>query len=215
MSSIAIELPHQRPPAAVRGQGASAREELCDEALAQRVQLGGGDASAAYAVLVERYEARLVGFLSRRTGSRHDAEDAAQDAFMRAWARIATFDPSRRFSVWLFTIAAREATGNWRKRRNTPTPVSSSGREEAADDRSLGVWRAAERVLDAETMSAVWLRYAADLEPGEIAAVLGRTSVGVRVMLHRARKKIAAELNRWTPAGGEGRMIPGESESGR
>lgn len=218
MSAITIELPSQsqRPLAAPRGEGAAARAEACDEALAQRAQLGGPDAATAFGVLVERYEARLVSFLARRTGSRHEAEDLAQEAFLRAWNKIETFDPSRRFSAWLFTVAARVAASKWRKRKVGSAEMKDveGGRP---DERapSSGIWAVAERVLDAETMSALWLRYAADLEPGEIAMVLGRTGVGVRVMLHRARKKIAAEMQGWTPDDNAATMPEDESERGR
>lgn len=215
MTAVALELRSrtQVPPVAPRGEGVPSRAETCDEALAQRAQLGGNDAVSSFGVLVERYEGRIVSFLARRAGSRHDAEDLAQEAFLRAWTKIGTYDPSRRFSVWLFTVAARVATSEWRKRKEVHSGqrTTDSGNQEARPERGAA-WSAAERVLDAETMSAVWLRYAGGLEPSEIAAVLGRTSVGVRVMLHRARKKIAAELADWTPGRQDARMPRAESE---
>ncbi|MBL8746065.1 MAG: sigma-70 family RNA polymerase sigma factor [Phycisphaerae bacterium] len=213
MTALALELRMHAPDTAPEGEGATSRTDPCDEALAQRVQLGGNDASAAFGILVERYEGRLVGFLVRRTGSRHDAEDMAQEAFLRAWSRIATYDSSRRFSVWLFTVAARVATSEWRRRKRpdiSPLRIETACAEITFPDPD--VWSIAERVLDPETMSAVWLRYAAGLEPSEVARVLGRTSVGVRVMLHRARKKIASELHGWTPGDQQPTMAQPESE---
>jgi RNA polymerase sigma-70 factor (ECF subfamily) len=186
-----------RPPVAIL-------DGLTDEALALRAQAGSVD---AFGVLVERYEGRLVGFLTRRVGSRHDAEDAAQDAVLRAWKHLGRFDPSQRFGVWLFTIAAREAVSAWRKRdagaraeavRRARDTSTGRGMHDGfeRDDAPAGVWDLAERLFDAETMSALWLRYAGGLEPGEIARVLGRSTVGVRVLLHRARKRLAGALER-------------------
>ncbi|MGQ4827811.1 RNA polymerase sigma factor, partial [Enterococcus faecalis] len=62
-----------------------------------------------FAALVERYEARIMGFVLRRCASASDAEDATQDTFVRAWRMLHRYDPSRRFSPWLFTLAARAA----------------------------------------------------------------------------------------------------------
>jgi RNA polymerase sigma-70 factor (ECF subfamily) len=172
---------------------------VSDEALAVLARAGGPGELAAFGELVDRYERRITAFIARRCGSHHDAEDLAQEAFFRAWSKLRTFDASRRFSVWMFTIAARIAASAWRERRRAARDVPF---REPFDGEPLeprggarpDVWGIAERILDAETVSALWLRYAAGLEPAEIARVLGRTSVGVRVMLHRARKKIAAAL---------------------
>lgn len=174
--------------------------ERTDEELASRARTRGADSLSSYGELVERYEGRIVSFLARRCGSRHEAEDLAQESFVRAWQRIGTYDPSRRFSVWLFTVAARVAASEWRKAKGSREWKSGkwkveSRNEEPCHERS-DVWLIAERVLDPETVSALWLRYAAGLEPGEIGLVLGRTGVGVRVMLHRARKKLANHLER-------------------
>lgn len=191
MSTIVAE----RGAAVVSARSAGCGAAEADEALALRAKVcGGAVAAEAFGELVERFEGRIVSFLARRMGSRHDAEDLAQEAFLRAWSKIGTFDPSRRFSVWMFTVAARVAASAWRReRRRSGQWKVDSGHEEGGEGRGEA-WKAAERVLDEESMSAVWLRYAGGLEPGEIAIVLGRTSVGVRVMLHRARKKIAAEI---------------------
>ena len=62
-----------------------------------------------FAELVGRFETRIFNFLRRRTTVATDAEDLTQDTFMRAWERIGQYEPGRRFSTWLFTVAARLA----------------------------------------------------------------------------------------------------------
>lgn len=172
-----------------------------DEALALRAQHG---SRGAFGDLVERYETRLIAFLRTRVGPEGDAEDIAQEAFVRAWQRLETFETSRRFSAWLFTIAARLAADAHRKRTRDAAlrrtldarekPNGSDASRTHDHDPGSRVWHVAEQILDAEEYSALWLRYVLDLSPGETSAVLGRTGVGVRVMLHRARAKISRAM---------------------
>lgn len=168
-----------------------------DEELAVMAQR---DHVSAFAELVTRFESRLFNFLLRRTGSAATAEDIAQEAFVRAWERIGSYDPTWRFSTWIFTIASRMAVSSHRRRR-------ASGPVEAADrvgrrDPDLGdiehvaregsrLWSLAQRVLGEDQHTTLWLRYAEDMSIGEIATVTGRTQVGVRVTLFRARQRLA------------------------
>ena len=69
------------------------------------VRLKRGDASA-YDALYGRWSARVFQFLVRRTGSRLAAEDALQETWLRVYRYRERYDPSRRFSAWLYTIAA-------------------------------------------------------------------------------------------------------------
>lgn len=168
-----------------------------DEELATLAQ---GGVRAAFGELVERFEGRLVAFLRRRTRSPQTAEELAQETFLRAWQSLARYRDQYRFSTWLFTIANRLAVDHYRlavRQRGT-----SVGEREAAPthDRpqrfeEFGrTWAVAERVLSEEQSAALWLRYGADLGIPDIARVLGRTNVGVRVLLFRARERLAKEL---------------------
>ena len=169
-----------------------------DEALAMRAQEG---SLAAFGALVDRYERRLIGFLSQRAGGTHAAEDLAQETFVRAWRRIDTFDPDRRFSTWLFTIGARLAADDYRRRKRERASAEQLGRKQAAEsaeERPGGagaptdIWSVARRLLSAEQMEAMWLRYVMEMDIAGIAAALGRTRVGTRVMLFRARERLAS-----------------------
>lgn len=167
-----------------------------DEELACRAQ---GGSLSCFGELVDRYEGRLTGFLRKRAGQ--DAEDVAQETFVRAWEKIATYDPSRRFSTWLFTIASRLATDRWRSRESERTAVArvkarANPEVRAHDDDPSEVWILAGRMLTPEVFEALWLRYVAGMGVGEVATVLGRTKVGVRVLLFRARERLASELKR-------------------
>jgi RNA polymerase sigma-70 factor (ECF subfamily) len=180
------------------------------EELAVRAQTGGGPALACFGELVTRYEVRLFNFLLRRTRCRADAEELTQEAFLRAWERIQSYDPAWKFSTWLYTIASRLAVSKHRKlgRERTWDTFERGGDVErdtleASDDRRLGkrLWTLAEESLSPDQQTALWLRYAEDMAISEIARVMGKSQVGVRVCLFRARQTLAknASAEGWMP----------------
>lgn len=185
--------------------------EMTGEELAQAAR---GGALAPFTMLVERYEGRLYNFLLRRCASAADAEDLTQETFLRAFRRIDRYDPRWRFSTWLFTIGARLAATRARaegrrgtrerlaaaeEARSAPAPGPAAAAE-ALDERGR-VWAVAQRTLTEEQRSLLWLRYAEDLSMREIATVTGRTEIGVRVALFRARDALAASLGPEVGAG--------------
>ena len=173
--------------------------EIPDLALRAR-----GGSLPAMNELVVRFETRLFNFLLRRIGSRDDAEDLTQDAFIRAWERIDRYDPRWQFSTWLYTIAGRLAiTHHQRSRRHASVDVTGHAEASPEDDPTRRVatreecdhvWRLADRVLTDTQHTALWLRYAEDLSPREIARILGKTAISVRVMMLRARRVLAEHL---------------------
>ena len=90
-----------------------------DRALVERCQAGN---SAAFGILYARYYERLLRFCLRRLHDRHEAEDATQEAFARAWKALPRFAGERRFYPWLTVIAGNICTDVMRRRsRSTPT----------------------------------------------------------------------------------------------
>jgi RNA polymerase sigma-70 factor, ECF subfamily len=90
-----------------------------DRALVERCQRGD---SAAFGNLYARYYERLLRFCIRRLSDRHEAEDATQEAFARAWKALPNFAGERRFYPWLTVIAGNICTDALRRRaRSTPT----------------------------------------------------------------------------------------------
>lgn len=117
---------HRNPRTARESRAAAAPatvslESLSDEDLLQRYRGGGAEADAAFATLVERYRVELFHFLMRFTGVRAAADDVFQEAFLQVHISADTFDASRRFKPWLFTIAANKARDLLRKRRRQST----------------------------------------------------------------------------------------------
>ncbi|MCZ6597019.1 MAG: sigma-70 family RNA polymerase sigma factor [Planctomycetota bacterium] len=171
------------------------------EELAAAAQAGSKD---GFTRLVERFEGPLYNFVLLRIGDAGEAEELVQETFLRAWSRIGSYRPRWRFATWLFTIARRLAASHHRVRRPRPTSgaaldaLTTGGGDpsSALDDREerSRVWDLAKRVLTEDQRSALWLRYAEDLSVQEIAEVLGRRTSTVRVLMFRARARLAEHL---------------------
>lgn len=157
----------------------------------------------------------MVTLIARMTGDRAQAEDLAQEAFVKAFRSLSAFDTTRRLSSWLFRIAHNTAIDALRRPR--PAVVSmdaEDSRESAArhatppapdpvEQHALG--RALEDALQhlrPEYRTAVVLRYEEGLSFEEIGHVLGIPEVTARSHVHRARKELAERLEQagWTPA---------------
>lgn len=167
-----------------------------DEELAADAAAG---SSACFEELVTRLGPRLLRYLRRRLGDVHAAEDVLQETFLKAYRNLGRYDASRSFATWLFTIATRCATDYWRARKpaapldgvepadgRQPDPLDAAARREQHD----GIWQRAAGVLPAQQFTVLWLRYAEEMAVRDIAAVLGKSVVAVKVMLHRACKRV-------------------------
>ena len=71
----------------------------------------------AFEMIIRRYQQPLVNYLGRMTGERETALDFAQDVFLKAYASLASFRPSFKFSTWLFKIASNHLIDHWRKKK--------------------------------------------------------------------------------------------------
>jgi RNA polymerase sigma-70 factor (ECF subfamily) len=125
-----------------------------------------------------------------------DAEDIVQESLTRAWQRLSQYDFQYRFSTWLFTIAVRISTDHLRRWQRAPAvreldnveqPVAASPDHLEQAESINNIWSTAAEVLNEAQYTAMWLRYGEDLAVYEVARILGRTRVGTRVLLHRAR----------------------------
>ena len=177
---------------------------------------------SCFGELVTRFEGRLFNFLLQRTRTRSDAEELTQEAFARAWERIGSYDPAWKFSTWLYTIGSRLAISRHRKlgreflgervqtvsdaRAERTSRTSPLDAPMVREDRRAGrqLWDIAQSVLSDDQYTALWLRYAESMAITEVARVMGKSQVGVRVSLFRARHVLAAH------ARSAGILPPGE-----
>ena len=97
-----------------------AREQLrtLEDSAVVAAFLGGEE--RAFQELVERYQTRLLNFIYRTIGDREKAEDLVQEVFIRVYRHIARFDPTKKFSTWIYTIASNLAKNELRNRSRNP-----------------------------------------------------------------------------------------------
>ncbi|MEN7344156.1 MAG: sigma-70 family RNA polymerase sigma factor [Pseudomonadota bacterium] len=155
-------------------------------------QAQAGD-QTAFTQLAAQYRERLHRFLWLKSGDRGDAEDATQEALLNAWRYLQSYNEKWQFSTWLYRIGLRQLS---RPRAVTGIelePVVSDNIDAELD--SDNVWRTARRCLSADACRAMWLKYAEDASVKEIAEVLDRSQVWVKVNLMRSRQRLARELN--------------------
>jgi len=185
---------------------------LRDEEIVARVLEGDVD---AFRFLIDRHQARVFGIIGRRV-PRHDLEEVAHDAFVRAYTSLPTYERRGDFGSWLSKIAVRACHDHWRERyRRREHPMSELSEEQlrslarAASDASSRAHSEGTAMRDARTLLS---RAMAELSPEdrsvlelvhieerpvkEAAALLGWSVVNVKVRAHRSRKKLRGILER-------------------
>jgi RNA polymerase sigma-70 factor (ECF subfamily) len=168
-----------------------------DEELAARVQAG---YRAAFDVLVERYAPRLLRYGRRFTLD--DAEDQVQEAFIKAYVNINSYDRRQRFSPWIYRIAHNEFIDAIRRRRREPVPffdpdtlfphpVSAQSADDGIHGQQLRqMLDACLDQLDVRYREPLVLRYLQDLSYQEVADVLKIPTGTVGVRLKRGLAKL-------------------------
>jgi RNA polymerase sigma-70 factor (ECF subfamily) len=168
---------------------------------------------AAFTPLVETYQTAVYNLCYRMLGDAHEAEDAAQEAFLRAYSQLRRYDPTRSFKTWLFSIASHHCIDRLRKRRVTwlsidddDLPPHPNLREPAAGPEETASRREQARViqghlskLSPEDRGVIVMRYWYDLSYEEIAETTGATVSAVKSRLHRARGAVAEMVTASTP----------------
>lgn len=156
--------------------------------------------------LVEHYQYALFGFLGRMGLSQADAEDVAQEVFLKAWRYRASYDPAKaRVSTWLFTIARNTALNKLQS--STPTLVPEHDVELKADKQHEPEQQLQRRQIKAQLTEAIQqlavddrsviaLYYIDELTTAQAAAILQCSPNAFKTRLFRAREKLRAIVDR-------------------
>lgn len=165
----------------------------------------GSGALAAREEIVQRYHPRVYAFLHQLTGRREDAEDLTQETFLQALRKLKSFKPGSDLLPWLFTIARRRAISQWRREKSTLPLFESDHPVVTATNPhdAVALWNLAKAHLSSNGFTALWLHYQEGLPLKEVARVLGKTTPHIKVIIHRARKRLGQALTRldksWLP----------------
>ena len=183
-----------------------------EQELVTRAQTGDSD---AFAALVERYQNRIYRLAKNITQNNEDAEDVLQEAFLKAYSHLDTFQRNARFYTWIVRIAVNEALMKLRKRKTDRTvpldePVDTG---EETVNREIAVWddnpeqrysqeemqqilNAAVEDLKPDFRAVFALRDIEELSTEETAEALGISVPAVKSRLLRARLALREKLTR-------------------
>ena len=162
----------------------------------------------AFAEIVYEFQNAVYNLCYRLLGERTEAEDAAQEAFLRAYSNLPRYDHNRSFKTWLLTIASNHCIDRLRKRRmqllsiDEPLPSSMAlMSDEPLPERVTEMNERSEQIqamldeLAPDYRAAVVLRYWYDYSYAEIAEVLETTESAIKSRLFRARQTLAALID--------------------
>jgi RNA polymerase sigma-70 factor (ECF subfamily) len=182
------------------------------------------DVPGAFEELVEGYQRRLVAIMHHLVGNAEEAEDLAQEVFLRVYRARKKYRPRSKFSTWLFTIANNLALNALRSRQRKPVvplntrdsgPLGPRPAEQLVQDRSgppgqrlqqeelAAVVRRALEGLNERQRMAVILNKFEDMNYAEIAEVMNLTTKAIKSLLNRARTNLRNALQDYIYMDGE------------
>ncbi len=162
----------------------------------------------AFESIVRRFERRVLTTALRLLGNLEDAQDAAQEVFLKTHRHLGRFDQERKFEPWLYRVTVNVCRDTWR-RQKTGTAMRLEMPEQIADSQAMGnphrrlraeeekqlLYRALATLPDKER-SAIVLRDVEGFSTAEVADILGSSEVTVRSQVSKARVKIKKAIER-------------------
>ncbi|HEX8314501.1 MAG TPA: sigma-70 family RNA polymerase sigma factor [Flavisolibacter sp.] len=180
--------------------------EASDIELIQLVLNGNG---SVYTQLVERYKNFVFTIVLRYVKTREDAEEVAQDIFVKAYRSLADFKGASKFSTWLYTITTTTSLSYLRKKKLEVHSLDNEKVFAAADNIDGGMAanqveqksrvnmvNEAIRLLSPDDAQVITLFYKGEQTLEEIAAIMDKESNAVKVQLHRARTRLKEKMQK-------------------
>jgi RNA polymerase sigma-70 factor (ECF subfamily) len=173
------------------------------------IQLSRQGDRSAFGHLVETYQTAVYNLAYRMLGNRAEAEDAAQEAFIRAYTHLGRYDADRSFRTWLLSITSHYCIDRLRRRRinwlpleeELAAPASLELSSPSPNPMSLVMQRERDEMIQRMLASlsptdraAITLCYWYDCSYEEIAEVLGLSVSAVKSRLYRARRALAETM---------------------
>jgi RNA polymerase sigma-70 factor (ECF subfamily) len=156
-----------------------------------------------YAKLVNEYKSYAYTIALKIVENKPEAEEAAQDAFIKAFHYLKGFNRQAKFSTWLYRIVFNTAISYKRKNRQQFQSIENSIVEYSVkadsqiekDDRQAFVKKAMDKLNEADKL-AIQLYYIKEFSLGEVAEMMGQAENTIKVRIHRARQRLADELKK-------------------
>jgi RNA polymerase sigma-70 factor (ECF subfamily) len=174
--------------------------------------IAAGDMTA-FEQLIEAHQTRVIGTVAKMLGDDTDAEDIAQQVFIRVWKSAGRYQPTAKFTTWLFKITRNLVFNEMRRRKRHPAKALNQEEEErhfqAADasvmspDASMldtemqaAIQAAIESLPETQRMAIILRRYE-DTPYEEIGEILGLSVPAVKSVLFRARAELKEKLRKY------------------
>lgn len=167
------------------------QEQLQDPDIIRQVLSG---QQQAYAILVERYQHFVFTIALRHVKDREEAEDMAQETFIKAYRSLADFKGDSKFSTWLYVICNNTCMSHTRKKKNDVISLEEHHEfipDSTKDSRTqkIVIQKAIEHLGETDAQ-IITLFYLAEQSLEETGQILGLSLSNVKVRLFRARQKL-------------------------
>lgn len=186
----------------VPAQGALPEAPGAESAEAELVHAVRRGETEAFAGIVRMHGQRVHNFIYQMTRQSQDAEDLAQQTFIKAYKSLHRFDTDRPLINWLLTIARRTALNHFRSAKHweeipeeTAHPAPTPARDAEAQDQIDNLWDRARRDLSEREYTVMWLRFAEERSIEEIARIAQLTKTNVKVLIFRARRRLTKGMS--------------------
>ena len=173
-----------------------------EQELVKRAQKGDAE---AFGMLYDKHLTPIYRFILLKIGNRADAEDLCHQVFLNAWQNVGRYRfQGFPFSSWLYKIASNAVIDHWRTKKNnicidlvSENLLSESPKFDYFLDQKLevGLIKTALTKLEPEQQNVIIMKFVDELTNKEIAHVLGKSEGAVRVIQHRAIKRLREHLN--------------------
>lgn len=173
------------------------------------IQLVLAGSQPVYAQLVDRYKNLVFSIVLRYIKGREDAEEVAQDVFIKAYRSLKDFKGASKFSTWLYTIATTTSLSFLRKKQLEVQSLDDEKVFAAADNIDSGISanhieqksrvamvNQAINLLSTDDSQVITLFYKGEQTLEEIAQIMGKETNAVKVQLHRARTRLKEKMEK-------------------
>lgn len=191
-----------------------ASSDAQDVAWMEAIKEGGDGATAAFEALVEAHQVRVINLVAKMLGGDPtEAEDIAQQVFIRVWNSASRYEPGAKFTTWLYTIVRNLVFNEFRRRKRHPAvslereesePVlelpdakAKTPQKHLLDEEMFAAIEQAIAALPETQRMAVVLRRYQDVSYEEIAKILDTSVPSVKSLLFRARTELRERLKRY------------------
>ena len=185
------------------------KESLDNEQSDEELAVIARDDPAAFGILMERYESKLLRYIMRLSHStKEDAEDTLQESYLKAYQSINNFDEAQSFSSWIYRIVHNATISGWRKAKARPhgnaidvdeiflTNITADDDIVIKVDQEITAQRVQEilNMMDEKYRTVLILRFMEDKDYKEISDILKKPPGTVATLLHRAKEQFGQKL---------------------